>query len=214
VYTSEGLTTRAIRLDDRAEWARAVEILVQAIPEIPHFRWLMGDLMSPPLVRWLAEVVLSPARTEGVHGTFDESGELCAVVVWSAPDHPAYAPDPELIAKGAELFGRDAGFVARYRESQEADAETWSVPGALNISIAAVASDYRRRGILSATVAPVVEESIRRNVPGVIRTGTRDLADAYARLFAAVELGSYKLSDGSTVWVLEVPVGGRARSPH
>nr|HQV18980.1 hypothetical protein [Gordonia sp. (in: high G+C Gram-positive bacteria)] len=68
--------------------------------------------------------------------------------------------------------------------------------------------EYRRRGVLRAAVEPVIAESLRRDVPGVLRTGTRDLADAYVRLFSAVELGNYKLSDGSTVWVLEVPPGG------
>ena len=205
---SENLTTRAIRLDDPQERARAVELLAQGIADIPHFKWLMGELMSTQLVRWLAEVTLSPARTDGVHGTFTDSGELCAVVVWSASDHTACAPDPDLVARGVELFGHDVGFMERYRQSQEPDVGTWSVPGALSVSVATVAPDYRRRGVLRAAVEPVIAESLRRDVPGVLRTGTRDLADAYVRLFSAVELGNYKLSDGSTVWVLEVPPGG------
>ena len=205
---SENLTTRAIRLDDPQERARAVELLAQGIADIPHFKWLMGELMSTQLVRWLAEVTLSPARTDGVHGTCTDSGELCAVVVWSASDHTACAPDPDLVARGVELFGHDVGFMERYRQSQEPDVGTWSVPGALSVSVATVAPEYRRRGVLRAAVEPVIAESLRRDVPGVLRTGTRDLADAYVRLFSAVELGNYKLSDGSTVWVLEVPPGG------
>lgn len=212
--TQETLTTRAIRLDDPAERGRAVELLALGIPEIPHFRWLMGDRRSVPLVRWLAEVTLSPTRTDGVHGTFTGAGELCAVVVWSAPDHPAYAPDPGLVARGVELFGGDAGFLERFRRSQEPDVG-WSVPGALTVSVATVAPEYRRQGVLRVAVEPVIAESLRRDAPGVLRTGTRDLADTYARLFAAAELGSYKLDDGSTVWVLEVPPGGgRASLPQ
>ena len=136
---SENLTTRAIRLDDPQERARAVELLAQGIADIPHFKWLMGELMSTQLVRWLAEVTLSPARTDGVHGTFTDSGELCAVVVWSASDHTACAPDPDLVARGVELFGHDVGFMERYRQSQEPDVGTWSVPGALSVSVATVA---------------------------------------------------------------------------
>ncbi len=210
---SETLSTRAIRLDDPAERARAVELLTVGLPDIPHFRWLMGDLMSAPLTRWLAEVTLSPARTDGVHGTFTEAGDLCAVVVWSAPDHTACAPDPDMVATGVELFGHDAGFMERHWQSQGPDVGTWSVPGALTVSVATVAPEYRRRGVLNVAVEPVIAESLRRNVPGVLRTGTRDLADTYVRLFAAVELGSYTLSDGSTVWVLEVPPGGGRSSP-
>ena len=205
---SADLSTRAIKLDDPAERAEAVGLLIAALPEIPHFRWLMGDLMSAALVRWLAEVTLSPTRTQGVHGTFTASGELCAVVVWSAPDHPVHPPDPGLVARGAELFGSDAGFLERFGRSQHPDAGSWSVPGALSVSVAAVAPAHRRRGVLPVAVEPVIAESLRRDVPGVIRTGTRDLADAYVRLFGAVEIGSYTLSDGSTVWVLEVPPGG------
>ncbi|HQV19880.1 MAG TPA: hypothetical protein PLC22_16385, partial [Gordonia sp. (in: high G+C Gram-positive bacteria)] len=138
------MTTRAIRLDDPQERARAVELLAQGIADIPHFKWLMGELMSTQLVRWLAEVTLSPARTDGVHGTFTDSGELCAVVVWSASDHTACAPDPDLVARGVELFGHDVGFMERYRQSQEPDVGTWSVPGALSVSVATVAPEYRR----------------------------------------------------------------------
>ena len=75
------LVARAIRLDDPVERARAVEIVAQGLPDIPHLSWLFGDLMSPRLARWFAEVELNPRRTTGVTGAFTESDELCGAVV-------------------------------------------------------------------------------------------------------------------------------------
>ncbi len=197
------MVARPVRLDDPAERARAVEIVARGIPDIPHLNWLFGDLMSPRLARWFAEIELNPKRTSGVNGAFTGSGELCGVVVWTAPDHLKVPPLPEHVEEGRELVGGNDAFMARFKENS--DAEQASVPGAdvASVVLAAVAPDYRRSGVLWVALQPLIAEGRRRGLSAVVRAGDRDLADSYIRKFGAVEVGSYTLTDGPTVWVLE-----------
>lgn len=197
------VVARALRLDDPEERARAVEIVAQGLPDIPHLCWIFGDLMSPRLARWFAEVELNPHRTGGVHGAFTESGELCGVVVWTAPDHVKVAPLPEQVEEGRELIGGDAAFMARFKENADAEEGSQCAPGAVSVILAAVAPEYRRSGVLQAAVRPVIAEMDRRGVSGILRAGTRALADAYIRTFGLVERSNYTLPNGPTVWVLE-----------
>lgn len=197
------LVARALRLDDPAERERAVRIVAQGLPDIPHLCWIFGDLMSPRLARWFAEVELNPHRTSGVHGAFTESGELCGVVVWTAPDHVKVAPLPEQVEQGRELIGGDEAFMARFKENADAEQDSQCAPEVVSVILAAVAPEYRRSGVLQAAVRPVIAEVDRRGVSGILRAGTRELADAYIRTFGLVERAEYTLPDGPTVWVLE-----------
>lgn len=200
------LVARPVRLDDPAERARAVEIVAAGLPEIPHLNWLFGDLMSPRLARWFAEVELNPSRTSGVTGAFAESGDLCGVVIWTAPDHVKVPPLPEQVDEGRELLGGNEAFMRRFKENGDAEQTSVQVLDAVSVVLAAVAPEYRRSGVLQAAVRPVIDEARRRGLPGFVRAGTRELADAYIRTFGLIERNSYTLTDGPTVWVLEFAV--------
>ena len=196
---SENLTTRAIRLDDPQERARAVELLPghrghTALP------WLMGELMSTSSSSdgWPRSRCRPPGPTGARH--LYRLGRTLRGGGWSASDHTACAPDPDLVARGSNF---SATMSASWRGTGRVRNPMWA-PGRCQGALGVGGDgdpEYRRRGVLRAAVEPVIAESLRRDVPGVLRTGTRDLADAYVRLFSAVELGNYKLSDGSTVWV-------------
>ena len=201
--TPSGMIARAVRLDDPAERARAVEIVAQGIPDIPHLNWLFGDLMSPRLARWFAEVELNPARQSGVNGAFTESGELLGVVVWSAPDHVKVSPLPEQVEEGRELIGGNEAFMARFKENGDAERNSSRVEDSASVVLAAVAPEHRRSGVLQVAVRPVIEEATARRLTFLLRAGTRELADAYTRTFGLIEGESYTLADGPTVQVLE-----------
>ena len=62
-----------------------MEIVARGIPDIPHLNWLFGDLMSPRLARWFAEIELNPKRTSGVNGAF--TGRRTVRVVVDGSDH-------------------------------------------------------------------------------------------------------------------------------
>ena len=133
--------------------------------------------MSTQLVRWLAEVTLSPARTDGVHGgTFTDSGELCAVVGGPRRPHGVRAR-PGSGCEGGRTFGHDVGFMERYRQSQNPMWAPGRCPGA-SVSVATVAPNIAAAGVLRAAVEPVIAEACGAMCP-VLRTGTRRSADAY-----------------------------------
>lgn len=195
---AERVTCRILEPDDRAA---AVDLVADAIMELPAYRWLCGEALTAESARWLADVRCVGIDWGGVLGAFDAAGKLCGVAVLTLPGAPVPDPTAEQVEFTTRFVRDNPGFAERYMEMGRATDQFLVGDDCIDVAFAAVAPDVRMAGVLSALVLAVGALAVERGLSVVLRTTFPDHAEAYRRKWLVAELGSYAHPCGETVWV-------------
>ncbi|MFE0749394.1 hypothetical protein [Gordonia sp. NPDC058843] len=195
-----GTTTRQLVESDREA---ALDLLENGLREVPVYRWLIGDDAPPDAYRWYGEILFIE-YLHGLHGVFDEEGELIALIAVSATNDEAGRIDDDLKERTKRQVKAINGFIHRFTELQRKSEETQVAENPIRVIFALVHPDHRRGGTLAGLVDPVIERGRRERVPVTCSTSDEQLSALYARRWNALVRAEFALTDGPTVWVQRV----------
>lgn len=195
-----GTTSRQLSESDRET---ALDLLEHGLREVPVYRWLIGDDAPVEAYRWYGEI-LFVEYLHGLHGVFDEQGELIALIAVSATTDEAGRIDEDLKARTRHQVQAIDGFVHRFTELQRKSEEAQVAERPIRVIFALVRPDHRRGGTLAGLVDPVIQRGRRERLPVTASTSDPQLSELYARKWNALVRAEFTLTDGPTVWVQRV----------
>jgi hypothetical protein len=195
-----GTTTRQLAESDRET---AIDLLEHGLREVPVYRWLIGDDAPVEAYRWYGEILFIE-YLHGLHGVFDERGELIALIAVSATADEAGRVDDDLKARTRHHVQAIDGFINRFTELQRKSEEAQVAENPIRVIFALVRPDHRRGGTLAGLVDPVIERGRLERLPVTASTSDPRLSELYARKWNAQVRAEFTLTDGPTVWVQRV----------
>ncbi|WP_244970900.1 hypothetical protein [Gordonia jinghuaiqii] len=193
-------TTRQLLASDREG---ALDLLELGLREVPVYRWLIGEYAESDAYRWYGEV-LFVEYLRGLHGVFDESGRLIALIAAAGTGDDAGLIDEGLKARTREYVRKIDGFISRFTELQKKTEDAKVADHAVKVIFALVHPDHRGGGTLATLVDPVVERARRLGLPLTCSTSDAQLSKLYARKWNALVRAEFTLTDGPRVWVQRI----------
>ncbi|UPW10610.1 MULTISPECIES: hypothetical protein [Gordonia] len=195
-----GTTSRQLVESDRET---ALDLLEHGLREVPVYRWLIGADAPVEAYRWYGEILFIE-YLHGLHGVFDERGEMIALIAVSAPTDEAGRIDEDLKTRTKHQVQAIDGFIHRFTELQRKSEEAQVAENPIRVIFALVRPDHRRGGTLAGLVDPVIERGRREGLPVTCSTSDEQLSALYARRWNALVRTEFTLTDGPTVWVQRV----------
>jgi len=195
-----GTTTRHLVESDQDA---ALDLLEHGLREVPVYRWLIGRDSPVEAYRWYGEI-LFVEYLRGLHGVFDNWGDLIALIAVSAPGDEAGRIDEDMKARTKHQVQVIDGFIHRFTELQRKSEEAQVAENPIRVIFALVHPDHRRGGTLAGLVDPVIERGRREGLPVTCSTSDERLSALYARRWDAQVRAQFTLTDGPTVWVQRV----------
>lgn len=191
------VTCRVLGPSDHDE---AVDLVAEAIMELPAYRWLCGGELTKEVALWLAEARCATLESGGVIGAFDD-GCLCGVAVLTLPGLPSPEPTSAMVEYTRRFVRENPGFAERYMEMGRSADEVPVGADSVDVAFAVVAPDVRKTGVLSALAILIAEIAFERERAVVLRTTFPGHADMYRNKWGLVESATYSHPCGDTVWV-------------
>lgn len=183
--------------------ADAVALIARGVLEVPLYRWLLGDEKLNDRATLWAELLIASHGGDGARGCYDETGGLRGVALFAAPGRTPPMYTDTLRERTRAMVQEVPGFLGRYREMTEADADYRPSSTPLDIVFASVDASARRSGVLAELVDPLIETADRAGVSVLARASDPALAAVYERRWGTTPRARYRVTDGPTVWILQ-----------